>query len=257
MRDLLGYAVAALIGLWTATLQPWSPQWWAGVIIASAVVLITSLHVLWNNLPASVRGAIRPVFWKPDGYLRAWVGILLLCVLATGGYVGSHWPTGFLRSTQSAPQTASASTEPTEPTASRLNHIILRCDVPPDSPTRTVTDFLWELNDYKQKLDVLGDAMGVAFTMETIRGGFRIEAEAVTDEAKQRMLPLSSIGVTKFTFEIRRLDKFELVSAIVKLPPQYAFYGWIPPNPAAPDTILVIHWVERFFSFKAGTCHLV
>jgi hypothetical protein len=55
MRDVLGYAVAALIGLWTATLQAWSPQWWAGVVIASAVALLTSLHLLWTNLPEAAR----------------------------------------------------------------------------------------------------------------------------------------------------------------------------------------------------------
>jgi hypothetical protein len=128
--------------------------------------------------------------------------------------------------------------------------------VPPPPPNKSITDLLWELQDYKQKLDILGDAMGIAFTMETIRGGIRIEADAVTDEAKQRIPALSSIGVTKFVFEIRRFDKVALVSVIVKLPPNLAFYGWIPPNPAAPDTIQVISWTEHFFGWRPGSCHL-
>jgi len=255
MRDVLGYAVAALIGLWTATLQAWSPQWWTGVIIASAIVLITSLHLLWNNLPVSTRDTIRPVFWKPTGYLRAWVGILLLCLLLGGGYVGSHWPTAFLRT--QTPSNGNVSSEPSGPFVSRLNHFILSCDVPPPPPGKSVTDSLWELQDYKRKLDVLGDAMGVTFTMETIRGGVRIEAEATTDEAKQRIPALTMLGVTKFTFEIRRVEKVELVSVIIKLPPQFAFYGWIPPNPAAPDTKQVIYFVENFFGFKPGICQVI
>lgn len=258
MRDVLGYAVAALIGFWTATLQAWSTQWWVGVIIASAIALITSLHLLWSNLPASTRAAIRPVFWKPTGFLRAWVGILLLCILLGGGYIGSHWPTAFLRT--QVPSSGSAPTEPSEPSApiaSRLDHFILTCDVPPPPPSKTPLDSLWELRDYKEKLDIMGDAMGVAFTMVTIRGGIRLEGEAVTEEAKQRLLPLSSVGVTKFALEVRRVGQVEIISMIVKMPPQLAFYGWIPPNPLAPDTISVVHWLENFLGARRGACHVI
>jgi hypothetical protein len=196
--------------------------------------------------------------WTADGKVsggktRVALGIVLLCVLIGGGSVASHWPLNFLMSSSGAPTPP----EFTGPITSRLNHFILSCDVPPPPPGKSVTGSLWELQDYNRKLDVLGDAMGVTFTMETIRGGVRIELEATTDEAKQRILSLSSIGVTKFTFEIRRVEKVELISLIVKLPPQFAFYGWIPPNPAASDTKQVISFVEHFFGFKPGICQLV
>jgi hypothetical protein len=254
MRDVLGYSVAALIGLWTATLQAWSTQWWAGVIIASAIALITSLHLLWNNLPAPTRGAIRPVFWKPTGYLRAWVGILLLCVLLGGGFVSSHWPTTFLR-TQS-PVNADAPPELSEPIASRLDHFIMRCDRPVP-PGKTVEQSLAELNEFKQKLDIMGDALGLSFSMITIRGGVRLDIEVVSDEAKQRLGPLSSLGVTKLTMEVRRIGQVEIVSVFVKMPPQMAFYGWIPPNPKAPDTIAMVHRIEDFLGARHGICHII
>ena len=253
MRDLLSYAVAALIGLLTLTLQPWSPQWWAGVIIASAIALITSFHIVWNNLPAPARAAIGPLLWKPTGYLRSWIGILLLCVLMGGGYFASRWPTGFLKS---EPPPSENPPAPTGPIMSRLDHFILRCDVPPPPPSKTGLDSLWELQDYKQKLDILGDAIGVAFTMVTIRGGVRLEVEAVTEMAKQRM-PLSKFGMTKVILEIRRIDKYELVSAFVNLPPQIGFYDLIPPNPAAPDSILLIQTIERFLGVQPGVCQII
>ena len=258
MRDIFGIAVAVLVGLITLAFQPWTAQWWTVVIISGAIALVTAAHAVWRGLPDQIRNRLSPATWTPEGKvvggkLRAVIGILIFCTLLGSGYVASRWPFNFLR----PPSDDSTPPELTGPITSRLNHFILSCDVPPSVPANTTTDWLWELHDYKQKLDVLGDAMGIVFTMETIRGGVRIEAEAATDEAKQRILPLSSIGVTKFTFEIRRLDKIELVSVIVKLPPQLAFYGWIPPNPAAPDTILVVRWTEHFFGFKTGICHLI
>jgi hypothetical protein len=250
--DIFSLLAAALIGLLILVLKAWSPQWWGAVIVVGVLTAGTGLHILWSNLPVSIKTAIAPVIWKPTGYLRSWIGILLLCILMGGSYIASHFPIDFLRSAPGSP----AIPEPTGPIISRLNHFILACDVAPPPP-ESLTDLLWQLQDYKQKLDILGDALGIAFTMETIRGGVRIEAEAVTDEAKQRIPSLSSMGVTKFTFELRRVEKNEIVSVIVKLPPQLAFNAWIPPNPAAPDTILLIGWVERFFSFKPGACRLL
>jgi len=181
------------------------------------------------------------------------LGITALCVLGGAGYIAYHWPTRFL---QSERPSSESPPEPTVPLLSRLDHFILNCDVPLPPPGKTVTDTFWELHDYKQKLDVYGDTIGVTFTMETIRGGVHIEAEATTEEAKRR-IPLSSIGVTKITLEIRRINKYELVSVIVKLPPQYAFYGFIAPNPAAPDSILVVRTVEGFLGVQRGSCRIV
>jgi hypothetical protein len=221
---------------------------WAGLVSMAGAIIGLIIWFAWGRTSQAT--------WTADGKVhggktRVALGIVLFCVLIGGGSVASHWPLNFLMSSSGTPP------ELTGPITSRLNHFILSCDVPPPSPGKSVTGSLWELEDYKRKLDVLGDAMGVTFTMETIRGGVRIEAEATSDEAKQRIPSLSILGVTKFTFEIRRVEKVELVSVIVKLPPQFAFYGWIPPNPAAPDTKKLIYFVEHFFGFRPGICQLV
>jgi hypothetical protein len=47
--DVFSLAVAALIGLYTITLQPWSPQWWGGVAVAGTIALATGGHIFWNR----------------------------------------------------------------------------------------------------------------------------------------------------------------------------------------------------------------
>ena len=44
--DIFSLAVAALIGLVTSILQPWSPQWWAGVATASIIAALAMAHLI-------------------------------------------------------------------------------------------------------------------------------------------------------------------------------------------------------------------
>jgi hypothetical protein len=208
-------------------------------------------YVGWSLIGIAVIGLIFLAAYhaKSRGWRkRFWAAIvvLLLC-LSGGGYVAYHWPTNFLLSRGGNLPT------PEGPTMSRLDHFILRCYMP--APQKTVNQTLADLSDYKQKLDVLGDALGVKYTMVTINSGVRLEVEAVTEEAKQRFRPLG--GATKMTIEIRRIDQFEIVSAFVNLPSKFAFCGWIPPNPEAPDTINTIKAIENFLGVSHGTCQLV
>ena len=248
--DVFGLAVAALIGLFTLTLQPWSAEWWASVAVAAMFALGAVAHMVWRRFG--------PAEWTPEGKvgggkLRAAIGMLILAVLLSASFVASHWPTGFLKSQSPRPENLP---EMTGPLLSRLSYFVLNCNVPPPPPSKSLTDTLWELQDYKKKLDVLGDVLGVTFTMDTIRGGVRIDLEATTERAKERM-PLSKIGVTKVTLEIRRLESAEMVSVIVNMPPEYRFYDVIPPNPAAPDSILLVQTVEHFLGIQLGTCRIV
>jgi hypothetical protein len=89
--DLFGFGLAAVITLLSPLLTVWSPIWWVAIGFAALITVSTGLHILWNNLSEAVRAAIRPMIWKPTGYLRAWIGFLLLFILLGGGYVGSHW----------------------------------------------------------------------------------------------------------------------------------------------------------------------
>jgi amino acid transporter len=218
---------------------------WGGIAI-TIILIFTAIAV-------ALRGSAdnsKPERWKP-GWV---VAIVLLFVIGTAGYFIYHWPISFVLAASDSDSGDSRIIN--GPMVSRLSHFLLQCDVPPPPPEKTATDTVWELHDYKQKLDVIGQAIGVGFTMVTILGGVRIEAEAVTEEAKQR-IPLSKIGVNKITIEIRRVEKYELVSVIIKLPPQYSFYEVIAPNPAAPDTVLVVRTVERFLGVKTGACQVI
>jgi hypothetical protein len=254
--DIFGLAIAVVIAGLSQIVAPWSGPWWAGMTVAILIAVATGLHLFWANLPEVAQAAIGPTIWQPTGYLRAWIGVLLLCLLLGGGYIGSHWPTAFLRTSKTLSSAETKAPEITGPLVSRLDHFILRCDVPP--PTgKTVEQTLSELEEYKKNMGILGDALGLSITLVTIRGGIRMEIETVTEEAKQRILPISSLGVTKLTLEVRRVGPMEIVSAYMKMPPQLAFYGWIPPNPIAPDTIAARQFIEHLLGVSDGTCHVI
>jgi hypothetical protein len=247
MRELfLGIPVAVLVGLFTLAFQPWTPQWAAGIFVSASVFLVTVSHTAWRSAPEWFK-------LRFGRNIKATIGIAILCAMFGGLFLASHWPTGFLKTEKPS---SGYPPEPTGPLMSSMDDFVLRCNIPPPPPTKTPLDSLWELQDYKQKLDIIGDAIGVRFTLHTIRGGVSLEAEAVTDEAKHRM-PLSQVGVTKMTLEIRRVDTIELVNVIVKLPPQLSFYGLLTPNLEAPDTILLVRTIERFLGVSAGTCRVV
>jgi hypothetical protein len=182
-----------------AVLNTFSSERLAGMALMAAAVVGLIIWFAWGHLT--------PATWTADGKvsrgrIRAVGGVVVLCVLISASYVASHWPTDFLRSPSPSTQTTSAPTEPTGPIMSRLDHFILGCDRPPPPPNKTVEQTLAELREYKSNLDIWGDAFGVTFTMVTIRGGVRIDGEAVTDEAKQRLFPYSARGMTKFTLEM-------------------------------------------------------
>lgn len=132
--------------------------------------------------------------------------------------------------------------------------MILRCANP--ASAKTINQTLADLSDYKQKLDIMGDALGISYSIVTIRGGVRLVAEAVTDEAKRRM-PLSAYGVTKATFEIRRIDQDEIVNVYVNLPSQLSFWALIPPNPQAPDAIQLVLTIEKLLGVPSGGCRII
>jgi hypothetical protein len=256
--DIFGLAVAIVIAGLAQIVTPWSGPWWGGMIVAGLIAVATGAHLFWTNLSEAARTTISPAIWKPTGYLRPWIGILLLCILMGGAYVGSRWPTSFLHTDQSSPSGASGRTAPeiTLPLASRLDHFILNCDIPPPVG-RTSEQFAAELDTYKKNMNIVGDAMGASYTITPIRGGIRIEAEAVTEEAKRRALPFSAVGVTKLIIEVRRVEKQEIVSVLVNLPSQLAFFSLIPPNTAAPDTIVVRRWVEKLLGARDGACRVI
>lgn len=63
--DILGFAVAALIGLLTLTVEPWSKPWWAAVIIASIIVLLALGHMIFGARIDGLKQRSKMNTWGP------------------------------------------------------------------------------------------------------------------------------------------------------------------------------------------------
>jgi hypothetical protein len=84
--DIFSLAVAAVIALATMGMQPWTPQWWLAIIVASAIAVGAGLHILWKNLSNAKKELVTPYIWAPDGKVRGWLGIAMLCLVLGFGY---------------------------------------------------------------------------------------------------------------------------------------------------------------------------
>jgi hypothetical protein len=107
---------------------------WGGIGLTVTLLLTAALVALRGEGKLGSLSAT----WAPDGTiqngkLRAAAGVVLLCLIVGIGYVGSHWPTSFLRSASSEPSGQKAA-EFTVPLLSRLDHFILACDIAPPPP---------------------------------------------------------------------------------------------------------------------------
>jgi hypothetical protein len=75
---------------------------------------------------------------------------------------------------------------PSSQLLSRLDHFIFACDVPPPN-AEAAAKFPQAREEMRQRFIVWGDVVGMSITVTDIRGGFRIDGEANTEEAKRRM----------------------------------------------------------------------
>lgn len=213
----------------------------AGLIVAAAVVALRG-EVQSGHAPTSL-------IWKRTGHLQSWIGVLLLGLLLAGGYLASHLPTAFLP--PSAPQLPSQ-------LLSSYGKYIFDCAIPPPSNT-AASDFQRQKEVAKQGIEAWGDAIGFTMTLSDIRGGIRIEAEATTDEAKNRMGILGAIGVKKFALEIRRVGQHEIVSILIDIPATsvFSFFRLMPVDPNSADMVSTRKQIERIMGVSDGTCHMI
>jgi prepilin signal peptidase PulO-like enzyme (type II secretory pathway) len=135
---------------------------------------------------------------------------------------------------------------------SRLDHFIFACDVPPPD-SETAVKFPQAKEEMKQRFAVWGDVVGMAITVTDIRGGFRIDAEASTEEAKRRLFVAGAASATKASISVRRIDQQIIVDVTSILAP---IFGMMTPDPSSQDTLAIQGKVENWVR-AAGKCHLL
>ena len=218
----------------------------------------TACHIVWRNIPDRIRARLGPATWSPDGKIangkiRATAGIVIVCVIFGIAYVGSHWPATSRSATPKQEEAAIA-----EPIMSRGDKLLFACEIPPPDE-KSVQQFPQQLEEFKKNLAVVGDALGITYTVTIIRGGYRIDIEAVSEEIKRNTLMSSGIpGVTTLTFELRRVRKQILISMYANYPENVRqFFSLITPSPDSKEAIRATRQTERILGYPHDACHMI
>ena len=135
---------------------------------------------------------------------------------------------------------------------SRLDHFIFTCDVPPPDSEKAAK-FPQVKEELRQRFNVWGDVVGMSITVTDIRGGFRIDAEANTEEAKRRMFTAGSAGASKVSISIRRIDQQIIVDVASELP---KIFGLMLADPSSQDTLAIQSKIEDLVGVQ-GKCRLL
>jgi len=218
------------------------------------------------RVPEMARSAIAPAIWVPDGKLRGWIGIALLAMVLGTGYVMISRVTALppeiplpLPRPPEAPQPPVSVPLGTPQLISRGDKFLFACDIPAPAE-KTASQFPQKLQEYKNSMEIFGDAVGVTYTFFYIRGGIRMEMEVATDEMKRRVLMAVGIpGVTKLTLEIRRATPQQVIVSVYANLPEVLrqFCSLVTPDPSSPATIDGRKQIERILGVADGTCHII
>jgi hypothetical protein len=185
--DILSLSVAALIGLFTLVLQPWSTEWWASVGVAALIAVAAAIHIVWNYLPAGVKARLGPAAWTADGKVRggktrAALGVILLCMIA-GTYSALHWQiinfpyqAGPSLPTSPSPlqQLSPLAPLPLLPIQSRFDRFIFACDVP---PPQTPEEDAKQKETLKDNIQAWADTIGVNASFFDIKNGTKLKPD--------------------------------------------------------------------------------
>jgi hypothetical protein len=280
MRDLLGIAVAVLVGLLTLAFQAWSPQWWAGVIVSGGTATITASHLVWSNLPDWLKTQTGPASWTPDGKVqngpvRAAIGFALLGIIAVFYVVKPPSSASFVQYLSrlvaaAPPNSLPPVTAPAPPSASPSNFspntwqssegkALLSCNVPPP-PVPTIQQYQYQYQVYQNEMGGIGDALGINISVSQIRDGVRIDFEAVSDEGKERLWRTTGTNVTKFSLESRRVAQAVIVAFMADRPGitpamQLQLLN-TPIRSTKEDSDKFERSIEKMLGFSPGVCHL-
>jgi hypothetical protein len=268
--DILSLSVAALVGLFTLTLQPWSTGWWASVAVAAVFAISAAMHILWNTLPQAAKAHLTAARWAPDGTvrngkIRTLMGVVVLVALVGSVYLLVPKPPNTSqiaskllgRSVGLVPTTPSSQINtydsPNAILQSTEAKMLLRCDVPPGDPKQFASQF----PIYKNESEGLGDALGINVSVEIIRDGVRTTFEATSAEGKERLWRTTGANITKFVIERRRVGQSEIVSFTADRPgvQMEMLYAMRPIGTKA-DYEKFERSMEKMIGYPTGSCHI-
>lgn len=259
--DVLSLAVAALVGLVTLTLQPWTAQWWASVVVVGTLAAGALTHIIWNNLSPRNRAYLAPATWSPDGRVQngKWraLGGIVLAGLIVGVVIVAlkvHHADNNLE--ESPPHQPIIPPPSGSSLVSRADKFIFACDIPRD-PHWSEQAYAKQKEEWKKELRTWGQVIGFEIDLSDIDGGFRVSIRAETVEARNRM---ASAGVwpsiTTVFVDIRRIGPRLVVSAYADLPKELSFFAMFPPDPTLPQVIAAEKQLGELLG-APGTCHLI
>jgi hypothetical protein len=264
MRDILGIAVAVLVGLLTLAFQPWTPPWWGGVIISGSVAAGTAVHIVWRNLPAGIRPlGLRienikskiPTIVASIGLTALFFGLL--------GYAVTHTPViapdapDFIA--DDPPVFVPHSTIPPAPPGQRpllssAANFIFSCYFPKQTSAETAKRKAF----LQRSLKPWGEEVGFDISMTDVNGGLRVTIEPKTEEAKSRFLRLGVLPVVATVFiDVQKFGPQFTVVAHADLPKEYQHFSLITPNASAPQIIDAQKHIGDLLGGSEDACHLI
>jgi hypothetical protein len=185
--DILGLAMAVMIGLLTQIVEPRSTPWWIGVSISGLIGTITLTHIIWND-----RDRIKTVLGSRVGLVLCSLTIVPIGVLGFIVSVGLDLPKTSSEAMVAEQTTGALPQMGLQPLYSGslqsvYGKFLFQCNVGPPTP-EAAAKYPQMKEVYKNALEVWGDVMGASLSLSDIRGGYRIALELNTDEAKAKWL---------------------------------------------------------------------
>jgi hypothetical protein len=249
--DFLGLAAAALITLLALPLQAWSLIWWAAVSLAAVIAVAAIAHMAWNG-----RDRIKNFFARPAKLTVVFLSIGAVGILVLGFIASIRID---ISETTPSDQTSSivdrAPLLYSGPIQSTYGKFLFQCNAGPPVPD---ADARWPQTKemLKSTYEIWGDVIGMVTRFSQIRGGFRIEYEATTEEAKDKMRRSGSVPTTKIAMEVRRVGVWIIVTELVDVPDALKFMSIMPPDPKSSDMIAMRRQVEAVLGFQDGKCSM-
>jgi len=119
-----------------------------------------------------------------------------------------------------------------------------------------MSEYIQQKEYIRQNMKAWGEAIGFDFTVKDVTNGIRIELEATTDEAQRRLWIAAKVPVTKIWMELRRVDRWIVVSYVVDWPKGFDFFKVVRVDPDSQDMIDVRKRIEFILSLPEGKCKI-